>query len=55
MLLRHWSRYPTLRDMVAGYLGVDPPTAGEAVRDSPVTEQDFQRAVLMHGQPAGEA
>ena len=46
MLLHHWSERPTLRDMVADYLGVMPPPDHGTVLE---TEEDFRRAFLMHG------
>jgi hypothetical protein len=43
---RYWGRYPTVRDMVAGYLGVKPPESKGA---APQTETDMARVILMHG------
>jgi hypothetical protein len=52
MLMQHWSRMPTVRDMVAGYLGVEPRT--ESTR-RPQTEAEFLAAFLRHGTLVGRA
>jgi hypothetical protein len=56
MLFRHWAKYPTIRDMVAGYLGVKPPDGSTGQAPSrPLTEEDYRQAFLMHGQSPGRS
>jgi hypothetical protein len=44
---RYWSRFPTVRDMVAAYLGVKPSAKRGAA--APKTEEDFRALFLNHG------
>lgn len=43
---RYWGKYPSVRDMVATYLGVKP---GPDRLAAPQTEEEMRRMVLMHG------
>ena len=45
---RYWGKYPTVRDMVAHYLGVKPPEFKNGP-NGPRTEEDFAKVILMHG------
>jgi hypothetical protein len=49
MLFQHWSKVPTIRDMVAGYLGIGGPDQASSAPRLPQSEAEVMRAILMHG------
>jgi len=45
-LVNHWAKFPTIRDMVASYIGVEISVDRPA---APTTEEEFRQLFLMHG------
>lgn len=49
-LLKYWSSYPPLRDLVAAFVGFEiPSSAPEAAPEKYMTADDFRRLMAMTG------